>query len=209
MTTPQADNTAVTPERKTMTVEVAPGEKVRVWSPEFKEEYAAERRDKYHNDPEYRAAIRNNSREAYVAKNPHVAEKPRKVRENMGKIDEIGQVREVFVGFASVGDEMCLTEQEMAKLIGVHPQSFNRMVGKGRWPKPVFACRNNRTKTGVYLRNEALAMAEVYANHLVQSTHYFAKHTETKKALEQAALSTRQSTDLGRWALENALKETA
>ena len=207
MTTPSADKT-VTPARKTMTKEVD-GEKVRVWTDEFKEDYASERRDKYHNDPEYREAIRKNSRAAYVAKKPDVAKRPLEVRANMARIDEIGNVREVFVGFASVGDELCLTEQEMATLIGVHAQSFNRMVGAGRWPKPVFACRNNRTKTGVYLRNEALAMTEVYANHLVNSTHYFDKHVETKKALEEAALTARRSTDLGRWALENASKEPA
>lgn len=184
----------------TKTVEID-GQRKRVWTEKANRQYSKKRKERYQNDPEYRKAVQERARQRYLKENPEVAMLPEKIRKNLADITSFGETRRVFVELADVGEEFCLTEAEIAAVIERHPQSFQRMVSDGRWPRPVFSIRVNRTKTGVYLLDQARAMVEVYVSHLERSSHYYAKHIETREAMFEASRKELEKTELGQWAM--------
>lgn len=186
----------------TYTVEVD-GKKKRVWTEEGKRLYAERRRERYRKDKDYRESVQDKSRQVYRDKVDMQPEELHKaIMDNVARIDEFGEVRDVYVGLANVGEEFCMTEPDMANMLNLNEQSFQRMVADGRFPRPVFSTRNFRTRTGVYRRSEALAMAPLYADHVKVSAHYYLKHRKTITAIRKAYLDDLNRTELGRWALK-------
>jgi hypothetical protein len=181
-------------------------QKKRGWKPEYNENVAARRKERYKTDPEYRNAIKRAARNRYNEQaGGAILDTAQAIRDNVSRIASFGEVREVFVGRASVGEYLCLTEMEMAEAVCRNYQSFQRMVKEGRWPAPVFSARSSKTRMGVYMVSEAKALGEVYADHYAQSAHYYASHVETRTKMFNAVRAVRLQTAIGRRAMEQAV----
>jgi hypothetical protein len=178
----------------------------RRWNSErYNEPLRERRRERYHTDAEYRQAQKDAARKRYEKDSGGKLSRAwEQLHVNIQNIRSFGQIRRVYVGMVDVAEELCLTEAEMANVMGKHYQSFQRMIGNGRWPVPIYSSRNYKTRVGVYLLEEAEAMMHVYANHFKDCAHYYLTHTKTREALYRAATNVRSSTELGRRALSVA-----
>lgn len=158
------------------------------------------RRIRYAQDQEYREQVRQQSRQTYEKlEGKDLSSVAAEVAERLAGLDKLASVRPVFVEKTPVGEHACLTEAEMAVVVGRNPQIFQRMVADGRWPKPLYSARNYRSKVGVFLLEEARVLIEVFLEHLKTSLHYYQSHTDTRNALQAALDRLREEIGADKW----------
>lgn len=115
-------------------------------------------------------------------------------RENLALLPELATVRDVFFpDGARTEKHMTLTAEELADALNRNTQVLYRWLNAEMFPRPVFMAVTHRgRKQGVYIREEAEALLNVFGEHQEVSQYYRAYNTETRDRLFGAVAKIRQ-----------------
>ncbi len=165
--------------------------KPRDYGTDWHDQRNARRRERYDKDPDYRAGVVTRSRRTYRNKSSAgLPDDPRKQ-----DITKFGKVRAVN----GMGEVMCFTKGEMAKLFDRTVKLFYMWVSSGRFPDAVSIAtdypviRDYSTKkdvpipqkVAVYILPEAEAAMRVLGLHLSQVHYFRSDHNNVIAALRQ------------------------
>ena len=157
--------------------------------PDWWKERDKRRRERYKNDPTYREQQVARSRATYRAKTKSAPFDP---AENLSKIDEFGKVRDVNWPTGTVVRRWCMTQHEMASVMGKSSKLFYQWVSDGRFPASIltavdFSIKRDYSKAkevkvpqtvAVYTSEEVVAAVKALAPHLSTVAYYRKDHVE-------------------------------
>jgi hypothetical protein len=153
------------------------------------------RRARYHSDPQYRSAVRQQTRETYrrlrEAAGSQVRDDDCSV--NIAKLDEIGTARLVHNHRGEpVYPLTTLTVEEMATALNRNQQVLYRWFSNDMFPRPtVRADTHNKRHQMVYTASEAKAAMREFAKHQQISQYYRERHRETRDRIFDAVFAVR------------------
>lgn len=148
------------------------------------------RRQKYAEDKAFRE--REKARARVVNREPSPPSPDNPIR-NISRLSSFGAVREVVTPSGDVRKIVCLTTQELAKVLFRTAHILYRWRQQGKWPKPVLVTKvESGTGTDVYSLPEVREMVRVIGDHLTKTPYFHNTHVETAKALHEAAEAVRQ-----------------
>jgi hypothetical protein len=160
--------------------------------PESTDERNARRRARYASNEVLQANARERARRLYAAsRGEEFGAGIDIIAANLARIAEFADLRALSIDGVLIDDHLCVTRQNLAHLIGRHPQVLQRMIGDGRWPPPVAKAQGLRG--AVYLLEEAQAFAEIFLAQLHKRLNYSHQHAQTRGALFAAAALARET----------------
>lgn len=151
----------------------------------------ARRRERYHNDPEYRARIQEQARKKFLERG--TPKESLRLHGIKDKISSYGKVREVTMEDGAVKSMMVLTSEELANVLGKTPNMVYRWRSSKKLPYGVMTAVEGRAVVTVYSEAEVYAMVSVLADHFGRRLYYHDSHEETRKALFTAVDKARRS----------------
>lgn len=96
-------------------------------------------------------------------------------------IPELAEHREIDLPNGGTSPQLTLTVDELSDLLSRNTQVLYRWMNGGMFPRPLFMAVTHRgRKQGVYLAEEAEALANVLGEHQETSQYYRSYHTETR-----------------------------
>ena len=157
----------------------------------------ARRRERYEQDPDYRAKHRAKSLD-YLREQHGISTDFRDCRANIDILDAIGDVRTVkWDG----GEYLTLTTEELAKALGEYSvTNVRRWITNGQLPEPVVPCdvqtdtfgrKGETTEMFVYLEDEIKALMEVLGPHQTDYHYYRKSHRATIEKVFEAVNAVR------------------
>jgi hypothetical protein len=153
------------------------------------------RRHRYADDPDYRDARREASREDFRKRQGMDMSALRDSRKNLDKLDDFGKPREIVVaGEAEVF--LTFTINELAKVLGdYNPTIIRRWISNDKLPAPIlsvneatgsFGREGGTSDVQVYTEPEVAAIIEVLGSHQAKFANYRSDHTDTTRLLYDA-----------------------
>ena len=176
--------------------DTTPEEKRRVWHERYADTHNQKRRDKYKNDPEYRASVKADYRARYRAK---AKGEPKDCRTNYDDLDVIGEYRECSINGEPV-NELCFVMSEVAEALMYSVSGLRKMFGNGIFPNPVVTAKVENNSFGrrmttnqyVYVEAELRSIMEVLGDHQTKYSYLSAtRNPGTIQAIVDALDSVR------------------
>lgn len=155
----------------------------------FGSERNERRRQKYLEDKDFREKEKARARVVSREPGPPSADNP---LTNITRLSSFGTMREVVTPAGETRSMVCMTTQELAKVLFRTVHILYRWRQQGKWPKSVLVTKvEGGTGTDVYSVPEVKAMVRVIGEHLTKTPYFHNTHTDTAKALSEAAEAVR------------------
>ena len=176
------------------TTKTAPTEskKDRYWG----EERNARRRQRYQDDPTYRAEVLQRARQTQFdtrrAAGFEVSE-GEDCRRNLPMLEASAQTRDIEQNGVARGSAKTVTTDELAQALNRDLQVLYRWMAKGMLPRPAFEARNARNRLqAVFTLAEAREIVTVFGEHQETSLYFRSTHIDTIRRINQAVAQARQ-----------------
>lgn len=153
------------------------------------EDRNARRRERYQNDPAYRAKAITQVRTSYRKSREDAGLEVRDedCRQNIKRIHEFGLIRELRVDEERTVRMLTFASKELARCLDRNPQVVYRWISSGLVPGPVNKARNTRNRwEQVYTPDEVRAIMNVFGEHQQTSQYFRSYHTETRDKMVAA-----------------------
>lgn len=180
--------------KKSLSPEEIMERKLRWWGPDRN----ARRREKYQQDKEYRQRTIRQVRDSYRKNRTAEGSAVRSdsCEENISKLAEIGEVRDVVIADQS-RRMLTFTVEQAAVAFGRNQQVLYRWFKSGLLPHPIIAVRNRRNRLQwVYVEAEMREMLVVFSAHQKLSQYYRSYHAETRSSIFAKVEAVREELDM-------------
>ncbi|MFP3433580.1 hypothetical protein SB781_27750 [Paraburkholderia sp. SIMBA_061] len=166
-----------------------------------KEQYWGEahnkrRRERYQNDPAYRAEVLQRARQTQFESRRASGFEVREgedCRRNLPMLDALAKKRGIEQNGVTIGSAKMITSDQLAQVLGRDLQVLYRWMHGGMLPRPLVEARNERNRLqSYYTLDEARAIVTFFGEHQQTSLYFRSTHIDTILRIKQAVALARQ-----------------